>query len=187
MKKQNLLFSMLLVLALLSCKKDPDVYTTNENITNNYILPEDFDIKASKMLQASSAFPAIARQPEMSSIIIQSTEMLYKDYTLLLPLSDKAVTQRGKARRAAFGSLFDAIARQLEAYSTLDSVAAKFLGVYDQTYISADLEDITKTFAMDSLNMSLARQPECDSVFNLVSIKYLNFDINSHKKVKVRR
>jgi F0F1-type ATP synthase membrane subunit c/vacuolar-type H+-ATPase subunit K len=187
MKKQNVLFPLVIILAMLSCKKDPDVYTTNENTTNNYIVTDDFDLKANKMLQASSAFPAIARQPEMSSIIIQSTEMIYSNYTVLLPLSDKAVTQRGKARGAAFGSLFAAIARQPEAYPTLDSVAAKFLGIYDQTYISADLEDITKTFAMDSLNMSLARQPECDSVFNLVSIKYLNFDINNHKKVKARR
>lgn len=186
MKKQTVFFSLLLALAVISCQKDPDVYTTNESTTNNYTVTDDFDIKASKMLQASSAFPAIARQPEMSSVIIRSTEMLYSDYTVLLPLSDQAVTLRGKARGAAFGSLFAAIARQPEAYPTLDSVAAKFLGVYDQSYISADLEDITKTFAMDSLNMSLARQPECDSVFNLVSIKYLNFDINSHKKVKVR-
>jgi len=187
MKKQNLLFSMLLVLTFASCEKEPDINTTNEYTTNDYTVTDDFDIKANKMLQASSAFPAIARQPEMSSIIIRSTEMLYSDYTVLLPLSDKAVTQRGKARGAAFGSLFAAIARQPEAYPTLDSVAAKFLGAFDPSYISADLEDITKTFAMDSLNMSLARQPECDSVFNLVSIKYLNFDINNHKKVKTRR
>lgn len=134
------------------------------------------------MLQAGSAFAAIARQPKMSNIIIRNTEMLFSDYTVLLPLSDKAVTQRGKSRGTAFGSLFAAIARQPEIYSILDSVAAKFLGAYSQSYISTELE----AFAMNSLNMSLARQPECDSVFNLVSIKYLNFDINNHKKVKTR-
>ncbi|MEI6348253.1 MAG: hypothetical protein WCP69_09940 [Bacteroidota bacterium] len=181
MKKQLLLIPLALVITLVSCKKEPDTNTTNAYTTNNYTTVDEFDIKASKMEKASSVFDAIASQPEMAGPLIQTTALLYSDYTVLLPLSDKAIVQRGKARGIGFGLLFMAIARQPEASPILDSAAAKFLGKYDPSYISNDLLEITQTYAIDGLNQSLARQPEVDSVLNLISIKYLNLDINARK------
>lgn len=177
MKKQHLLIPILLAFVLISCKKEPVGNTTNEYTTNNYTTGDEFDLKASKMEKASSIFEAIASQPEMSGALIQSTALFYSDYTTLLPLSDKAIVQRGKARGVGFGLLFLAVARQPEAYPILDSAAARFLGKYDSSYVSKDLLEITQTYALDGLNQSLARQPECDSVFNLISIKYLNLGI----------
>lgn len=171
MKKQILLIPIVLFLAILSCKKE-EVKEVKGN-TN-----EEFDLKASKMEQVGSLFEAIARQPEIADALIKSTEtLLYTDYTELLPLSDKAIVQRGKARGAAFGKLFYSIAQQPESYNKMDSAAMKFLGKYDISYISDELLEITKTYAIALLNESLARQPEADSLFNLASKKYLNIYI----------
>lgn len=172
MTKQLLIIPCFLLLVLGSCKKEE----------NTYVVNEDFDIKASKMEQVGSLFEAIARQPEAANGLIRSTEALYKDYTVLLPLSDKAIELRGKARGVAFGMLFSAIARQPEAYNVLDSAAAKFLGKYDPAIINDELQDITRTYAVAALLESIARQPEADSLFNLVSKKYLNYDIGNHVK-----
>jgi len=170
MKKQILLVPVIL-LTLLSCKKEENNYNSN-----------DFDLKASKMEQVGSLFESIARQPESANLLINSTEMLYSDYTELLPLSDKAIELRGKARGAAFSMLFTSIARQPEAFDVLDSAATKFLGKYDPSYISDELAEITKTYAMSGLNDAIARQPEADSLFNIVSKRYLNYEIISNQK-----
>lgn len=157
----------MLLFTLFSCEK--------EILKDN--LNDEFDLKAGKMEQIGSLFDAIARQPDASDILIKSTEMLYTDYAELLPLSDKAIEQRGKARGVAFSMLFSSIARQPEAFNKLDSAAMKFLGKYDSGYISDELLDITKTYAVTSLNESIARQPEADSLLNIASKKYLNFEI----------
>jgi len=171
MKKQIFLVSVIL-LTVLSCKKEE----------NNYIVNDTFDVKAYKMEQIGSLFESIARQPEAADLLINSTEMLYSDYTELLPLSDKAIELRGEARGIAFSMLFSSIARQPEAFDVLDSAATKFLGTYDPSYISDELADITKIYAMTGLNEAIARQPEADSLFNIVSKKYLNYEIISNQK-----
>ena len=166
--KKSLLFSIVWLLATVSCVKDVD----NEG--------EGFDLKASKMEQIGSLFDSIARQPESADVLIKATEILYKDYTELLPLSDRDIIQRGKARGSAFSSLFDAIARQPEAFDDLDYAAEKFLGVYDPDYISDDLLEITRIYSLTALEESLARQPEAKDLINSASIKYLDFDILDH-------
>ncbi len=170
MEKQFLLIAIALCLTLLSCQKD-EIKEVKVNIY------EEFDLKASKMEQIGSLFNAIAQQPEIAHALIKSTEIIYSDYTELLPISDKAIVQRGKARGAAFSQLFYSIARQPEAFNDLDSAAMKFLGIYDPSYISDELLDITKTYAVAALNLSLAQQPEADSLFNIASKKYLNINI----------
>jgi len=162
MKKQILLIPIVLLFTLVSCENDE---------------VDEFDIKASKMEQIGSLFNSIARQPEAADVLIKSAEMLYSDYTELLPISDMAIEQRGKARGASFSMLFEAIAMQPEVFNILDSAAGKFLGRYNSSYISDELLDVTKTFSTSMLLESLSRQPEADSLLNLVSIKYLNFDI----------
>jgi F0F1-type ATP synthase membrane subunit c/vacuolar-type H+-ATPase subunit K len=164
MKKQILLIPIVLLLALFSCETE----TFDD---------DEFDLKASKIEQIGSLFEAIARQPEMADALIKSTENLYSDYNELLPLSDKAVVQRGKARGAAFSMLFKSIARQPDAYNELDAAATKFLGIYNSTDISDELLDITKTYTISVLNESLAMQPEAIGLFNLIAKKYLNFEI----------
>jgi len=139
---------------------------------------EEFDIKAYKMEQIHSLFEAMARQPEASDLLIGATEMLYTDYTELLPLSDEAIIERGKARGIAFSGLFEAMARQPEAFPKLDSAAAKFMGAYSPSYISDELLEITRANSLASLNESIARQPFIDSLFNLTCKKYLNFEIS---------
>lgn len=140
---------------------------------------EDFDIKACKMEQMVSLFASMARQPEASELLIKATEMLYQDISVLYPISDKAIVERGKARGLAFGSLFESIARQPEAFNKLDSAATKFLGIYDPGYISDELLEITKAYSATAMNEAIARQPEADSLFNLVCTKYFNFDFLS--------
>lgn len=181
MKRIHLFIPILLALVLISCEKEPEENITNEYTTNNYTTGDEFDLKASKMEKASSIFDAIARQPEMADALIRTTALFYNDYTALLPLTDKAIIQRGKARGTGFGLMFIAVSSQPEAYPIIDSAASRFLGKYDPSYINNELLEVTQTYALDGLNASLARQPECDSIFNLMSIKYLNLDINAKK------
>jgi len=136
-----------------------------------------FDIKAYKMEQMRGLFDAIARQPEAADLLITATEILYADYTDLLPFTDKAIIQRGKARGMAFGALFDALARQPEAYDKMDLAAEKFLGAYNPAYINNELLEITKAASINELMEAIARQPGADSLFNLATKKYLNFEI----------
>lgn len=178
MKKQFLLTSILFLLILSSCKKDENTYVTNQE---TYNIKEDFDIKASKMEQIGGLFESIARQPEAAKILISSAELVYKDYTELLPISDTAIEQRGKARGVAFSALLASIARQPEVFNELDSAAAKFLGKYDTSYISNELLDISRTYTVKALNESIARQPEADSLFNIICKKYLNFELKLPK------
>jgi hypothetical protein len=171
MKKIQVL-SLLFLIVLFSCVKEE--VAEDENTT--------FDLKASKMEQMGSLFDAIARQPENAKLIIKSGEISYFDYKELLPISDVAIVQRGKARGTAFGLLFIAISRQPEAYHLLDSAAEKFFGKYDTTYISKELLDVTRTYAVAGLNESLARQPMADSILNVCSKKYMNFSFITASK-----
>lgn len=171
MKNQVLLLSILLLVFMSSCTKKE--YFDED---------EAFDLKASKMEQTGSLFDAIARQPEASDQLIRATEGIYSDISELLPISDKAIVQRGKARGYAFGMLLTSISRQPEAFDQLDAAARKFLGVYDPQIISDELAEITRTYAAASLYESLARQPEADSLFNVVCKRYMNFEIKSTVK-----
>ncbi len=171
MKKIVLLLPLALLLMTFSCKKTE--YLQNPD--------EDFDLKASKMEQIGSLFESIARQPEATDDLFNATKLIYNDYTKLLPLSDKALVQRGKARGAAFSMLFDAIARQPEAYPLLDSAATMFLGAYKASEISDELLEITKAYSVASLNASIARQPEAFPSFNAACKKFLNFEIPTSK------
>jgi hypothetical protein len=166
MKNYILAIFVLLTLAM-ACTKEENIYYNEE----------EFDLKASKMTQVGSLFESIARQPEAANFLITATEGIYSDYTVLLPLSDEAVVQRGKARGSSFGLLLASIARQPEAFEVLDSAAEKFLGKYNPDYISDEMAEITKTYALPGLTESIARQPEADSLFNIVCKKYLNFEI----------
>lgn len=167
MKKIKLLLPVFLILMAFSCSKTE--YVENPD--------EEFDLKASKIEQIGSLFEAIARQPEAYEVLVNSTKLIYSNYTELLPLSDKAIVQRGKARGAAFGSLFAAIARQPEAYQVLDDAATVFLGPYKADEISDELLEITKAYCIASLYESIARQPEAFPSFNAICKKFLNFEI----------
>ena len=167
MKPYFLCLAVIFFISFLACTKEE----------NNYITPEPVDMKAEKMQQIGSLFDAIARQPEAFDQLMLVAEMNYSNYTQLLPLSDKAIEQRGRARGTAFGWLFSSIARQPEAYLLLDSAARKFLGPYNADYISSELSDVTKTYASAALLESIARQPQADSLFNAVSKRYLNYEI----------
>lgn len=177
------------------------------------------DINALKMSQVGSLFESIARQPEASNTLIQATEMLFYDYTELLPFSDSTIEQRGyalaslfesiarqpeaygildsaatkflgefnpsymsndfvegKARGIALNNMFVSIARQPQEYGKIDSLATKFIGVYDPEIFHSDLIEVSKGYAMSGLVEGLARQPEADSLFNLASINFLNFN-----------
>jgi hypothetical protein len=107
---------------------------------------------------------------------IKITSELYSDISELLPISDKAISQRGKARGKSFGLLFFAISRNPGTFDKLDAAATKFLGEYDKSYINEEMEAITKTYAISGLNEALARNPYIDSLLNVVSKKYLNFE-----------
>lgn len=165
MKNYVLMVLFTAAILLYSCKEE------------NYYTDEEFDLKASQMEQVGPLFDAIARQPEMAGQLINTAEKLYTSYTELLPISDRAVNERGKARGLAFAGLFDAIARQPEAFEMLDIAAEKFLGSYSADYISDELLEVTKTYAMGALYESLARQPEANDLFAAVCKKYLNFQM----------
>jgi len=199
MKKNALIIPVILFLSLLGCQKT-ELEDLSQEVSNlqdsigviinqhQHLLDsistiiygmneEDFDLKAYKMGQIYSLFDAMARQPEASDILIESTGMLYSDISELLPISDEAVVERGMARGVSFGSLFEAVARQPEAFGVLDSAAMIFLGVYDPGYISDEMLEVTRACSMTSLNESIARQPAADSLFNILCMKYLDFEI----------
>jgi F0F1-type ATP synthase membrane subunit c/vacuolar-type H+-ATPase subunit K len=165
MKNHILMVLFAAVMLLYSCKEE------------NYYTEEEFDLKASQMEQIGPLFDAIARQPDFAGQLIHTAENLYTSYTELLPISDQAINQRGKARGLAFAELFNAIARQPEAFEKLDRAAEQFLGPYSADYISDELLQVTKAYAMGALYESLARQPEANDLFAAVCEKYLNFQM----------
>lgn len=133
------------------------------------------DLKAFKMEQIKYLFESISRQPEAAESLVKGTEILYTNYQELLPLSDKAIMERGRARGIAFGGLLEALARQPEAEALLDAAAEKFLGAYDPEIISDELLEHTKVYAVKSLVESLARYPEIAPRLSYISFKYLNY------------
>ena len=168
MKKQTLVIIFVSLLTMFSCTDDL-ICECNE-----------LDVKASKMEQIGPLFESISRNPDSYTSLIKVTEELYSDYTELLPLTDRAVLQRGKARGQSFGLMFYAISRNPSVFDKFDSVAAQFLGEYDSSYINTEMEEVTKTYAIDGLNEALARNPEADSLYNIVTKKYLNFEISTN-------
>ena len=166
MKKQTLLIVFVSLLTLFSCS-DNLIYECNE-----------LDAKANKMEQIGPLFESISRNPNLYKTMIKATEELYLDYTELLPLTDKAVAQRGKARGESFGQMLYAISRNPIAFEKIDSAATKFLGKYDSSYINAEMEEITKSYAIGKLNVAIARNPRADSLFNVACKRYLNFELD---------
>jgi hypothetical protein len=130
------------------------------------------------MEQVGPIFESIARIPEAFDMQIKVTSELYPNISELLPISDKAIIQRGKARGHSFGLLFYAVSRNPMAIDKLDSAAARFLGAYNKEMVNEELEEITKRYAIPWLNKALARNPEMDSLFNVMSKKYINLYIN---------
>lgn len=138
---------------------------------------ETQDIKAFKISQVWMLFESIARQPEASESLIKATEILYTDYHQLLPLSDKAVADRGRARGMAVGGLFTAIARQPEAVDILDAAAEQFLGAYDPAIFSVEMMEYARITAATALMESITRLPEAIANINYFSSKYLNYTL----------
>lgn len=134
------------------------------------------DEKSLKMETIGYLFESMARQPEASADLVSATAILYNDYTELLPLTDKAVLQRGAARGEALGMMFSAIARQPEIAEEIDSTAERFLGVYNPEYINDEMLSYSKTIAVKYLLDAIARQPEVTPMFNTLSKKYLNYE-----------
>lgn len=189
------LFGLSLVIGFSSCNKNEisdlqdEVSNLNDSLSryhdDYYVLLDSiiriqttsYDIKTYKMRTIGYLFEAVARQPENYADMVKATEMLYTDINELLPISDKEVENRGMSRGYSFSSLFSSLARQPEIYGRLDSIADKFLGAYDPEYISDELLDYTRTYALPGLMDAMMRQPEVDSLFNLLSVKYLNHSI----------
>ena len=165
MKKQTLLIIFVSLLTMFSCTDD---LTCECN---------ELDIKASKIEQIGSLFEAISRNPDTYEVLMKNTEVVYSDYTELLPLSDKAVSQRGIARGHSFGLLFYSLCRNPNAFEELDFAATKFMGVYDENEISDELLDISKMYSISGLNEGLARNPYADGLCNILCKKYLDFEI----------
>ncbi len=131
---------------------------------------DNVDINALKIAQISSLFESMARQPEISNTLISATEMLYFDYTELLPFSDKTIEYRG----IVIGSLFDAIARQPQLSDELLAAAIKFLGEFNSSTMSSDfVEGKARGIAIYSLFEGIARQPEAYDDFDSTATKLL--------------
>ncbi len=167
MKKQTLLISFLLLFSLFACEKEDSCYC------------EAPDNKAMLMEQVGGIFEPIARNPETYDTQVKITSELYSDIAELLPISDKAVQQRGKARGHSFGLLFYALSRNPGAFDKLDAAATKFLGAYDKSVINEEMEEISKAYAIARLNEAYARNPGTDSLLNVLSKKYLNFKFDT--------
>lgn len=146
-------------------------------LQNKMIGSDSVDMKPIKMEMSGFLFTAMAQQPEIYKSLIKVMKMSYSSYQELLPISDKNIYRRGQARGEAFGRMFEAVARQPEMAAQIDSVAGIFLGKYDAAYISNELLAQTKSFASIYLMEALARQPEAESIFNTLSIKYLNYQL----------
>jgi hypothetical protein len=147
-------------------------------LQNTIIAPDSVDLKALKMDMVGILFSGMALQPEIYKSLIKAMKMSYSSYQELLPLSDKNLYDRGRARGEAFGRMFEAVARQPEMAAQIDSVAGVFLGKYDPSYISSELLNHTRNFASVYLIEAMSRQPEADSAFNALSKKYLNYALS---------
>ena len=167
MKKQTLLISFLLLFTLFACEDEETCYC------------EAPDNKAMLMEQAGGIFEPIARNPETYETQIKITSELYSDISELLPISDKAIQQRGEARGHSLGLLLYALARNPGAFDKLDAAATKFLGAYDKSFINEEMEEVTKTYAISWMNGAIARNPGIDSLLNVLSKKYLNFEFDT--------
>ncbi len=131
---------------------------------------KDIDVKSLKMEQIGSLFEAIARQPEAAEVLINATEILYSDYTELLPFSDRTIEARGMV----IYFLSESIARQPEACHLLDSAATKFLGEFNPSYMSNYCtEGRARGYGLSGLFESIARQPESFNKLDSIATKYL--------------
>lgn len=164
MSSRFLLF-LFLVCIFISCDKEDNIVVD--------------DIKAAKMEQIGGLFENAARQPEYVDELIKSSEiMLYSSIEDLLPISDKNIELRGKARGYAFGKMFESLARQPEALTHLDAIAKQFLGEYDSDIISKELREYTVIYSAEFILQGIARQPEILSVYNGLTKKYLDCDLD---------
>lgn len=142
----------------------------------NTLNDNSVDIKSMKLQQLPELFDGIARQPEVGEILISATEILYSDYTELLPLSDENVPERGYTIGYDIGYLIYSICRQPEAFDLLDSAATKFIGPYSPDHINDEMLEYMKISVSAMLSESIARNPEYDSLYNVVTNKYLNYN-----------
>lgn len=143
------------------------------------VILNESDIKASKMEQIGELFENVARQPKVSDDLIKTAEiMLYKNYPELLPISDKSVSLRGKARGYAYGKMFEGLARQPKAAPLLDTIAEQFLSKYDSEIISDELLEYTIIYASPFIIQGMARQPEIIGEYSNFCKKYLNCSLD---------
>lgn len=167
--KQLLKFCCMLALPVFLMGCDGDDY---------YVVESKYDLKAQNIEAVGPVFTAIARQPELYDELVAAAEAtLFSDYTDLLPISDRAVDQRGMARGNAVGLLIEAVVRQPEMKEKLDEAAGKFLGPYNSRYISAELNAYAITAASAAISDSYARNPELIGVIQELCKKYLNVTI----------
>lgn len=116
---------------------------------NYYINDTTIDLKAQNIEAVGTLIYNMARQPEEAEQLISIAEVtLFRHYSELLPISDRAVDQRGTARGSAIGQLATALTRSSEEMKQkLFAVADQFLGPYDPWTISPALNAYAITSA----------------------------------------
>ncbi|MFD0861575.1 hypothetical protein ACFQ1M_05110 [Sungkyunkwania multivorans] len=130
------------------------------------------DVNATKMSVSISLFEMIARVPQSSDMFINLSEIIYSDYTELLPFTNPTILVRGQA----LGELFEGIARQPEAFDKLDAAATQFVGPFDFAQMSnndALVDGRARGIAIAKLFEGIARQPEAFDKLKTAATTYL--------------
>ena len=163
---KNLFKILFIAIVFFSCEK------------NETTVLETHDFKATQIEQIGALFEGIGRQPELADELIAIAKKgLFKSYEDLLPISDKAVELRGKARGYAIGKFIDAALRLPERFSKLETAAIQLLGVYNKEYISDELNEYAIANSHQFIFQAIARQPETKSLINKITEKFLGISI----------
>ncbi|HIW66319.1 MAG TPA: hypothetical protein H9879_08845 [Candidatus Alistipes intestinipullorum] len=170
MKKFLSLHVLLLSMLLVACDK-------------NYYYIDDttIDLKAQNIEAVGTLFYNMARQPEEAEQLISIAETtLFNRYTDLLPISDRAVDQRGTARGSAIGQLATALTRASEEMKQqLFDAADQFLGPYDPKIISPALNAYAITTASNQIIEAYAYNPQMFADLQELCETYLGIELEA--------
>lgn len=159
-----LLFSFYLILP--SCHKDID-------------LVSDEIYKIDKIVSIQTLFESIGRQPEIAENLIKAAENIsgYGNVSELTPIGESISKQFGYARGNCISACAEAIARQPESHAVLTETAVKFLGRYDETRITTQINEYSKIKALPGILKGISLQPEVFNSINEMCITLLGVDL----------
>lgn len=142
-------------------------------------LVSDQIYKIDKITSIQTLFESIARQPEIAVDLIQTTENIagYRDISELAPIDESISKKFGYARGVCISACAESIARQPESHAILTATAVKFLGAYNGTGITAQINEYSKVRALPGILGGISRQPDAFNSINEMSKALLGVEL----------